>query len=212
MLRQIAESFRLFLDLFQDLPPLPRRTFLPGVVLLLAYPLLSVLLGTGEEGQAFVTAFLLAMAVRIGLRFEDVARPLMRPGRQLRTAVLLLAVALLPLALLAAADELRWCQRLPSFYFLLCGGLYLSDMLAGRTALARRFWPQPEMQGHLAAMTRFMVLFSLSFVLLNETMIRSLDPSHWLLFWAVLPVLSHTVLAALRETVLGLEDDRDTAV
>ena len=58
MLRHAIESLRLFLDLFRDVPPLPRKTFLPGAVLVVAYPLLSVLLGPGGGGQAFVTAFL----------------------------------------------------------------------------------------------------------------------------------------------------------
>ena len=64
MLRQTMESVRLFLELFREVPPMPRKTFLPGVVLIVAYPLLAVLLGPGEGGQAFVTAFLLALAVR----------------------------------------------------------------------------------------------------------------------------------------------------
>ncbi len=63
------------------------------------------------------------------------------------------------------------------------------------------------MKPYLPVMTRIMVLFNLGFLLLNETMIRMVDASHWLLFWAVLPVIAHVVLSALILTVINTEDD-----
>ncbi|MCB6178656.1 hypothetical protein LHP98_11005 [Rhodobacter sp. Har01] len=209
MLRHFIESLRLFLQLFQDLPPLPRWTFLPGIVLILAYPLMSVLFGTGSEGQAFVTAFLLALAVRIAVRFEDLVAQLRARFGRSETAMMALVAALTPLLLLATVDDSLWCQRLQSAYYIIFGAMFLSDMMAGRNDMAERFWPWPEMRRHLPTMTRVMVLFNLAFLLLNETLIHTVEPSHWLLFWVLLPVLSHAVLAALAETVLNLDDDRD---
>lgn len=211
MFRHLFESLRVFLSLFHDLPPLPRWTFLPGVVLVLAYPLMSVLLGPGEEGQAFVTAFLLALAVRISVRFEDLVKQLSVRFSRRETALMALVAALAPVLLLASVDDALWCQRLQSAYYIIFGAMFLSDMLAGRTDMAERYWPWPEMRGHLMTMTRVMVLFNLAFLVLNETMIRSVEASHWLLFWGLLPVLSHSVLSALAETVLSLDDDRDAA-
>jgi hypothetical protein len=209
MLRQAIESLRLFLFLFQDLPPMPKKTFLPGAVLILAYPLLSVLLGPGEEGQAFVTAFLMALAVRVSLRFESMARQLVAQFSRRETAALTLLVALGPLFLLATVDDPLWCQRSQSAYYIILGSMFVSDMLAGRTDMAARFWPWPEMRSHLPAMTRVMVIYNLAFLLLNETMIRAVDASHWLLYWAVVPVIAHVVLSALILTVINIDDDSD---
>lgn len=207
MLRQTLDSLRLFLDLFRDVPPMPRKTFLPGAVLIVAYPLLSVLLGPGEDGQAFVTAFLLALAVRIAVRFEGMVGKLLDQFSRRETMVMAVLVALGPLLLLATVDDPLWCQRSQSAYYIILGALFVSDMLANRHDMAARFWPWPEMTPHLPVMTRVMVLFNLGFLVLNETMIRMVYPSHWLLFWAVLPVVAHVVLSALILTVINSEDD-----
>jgi hypothetical protein len=210
MLRQTLESLRLFLDLFRDVPPMPKKTFLPGMVLILAYPLLSVLLGKGEDGQAFVTAFLLALAVRIAIRFEGIVAKLLEQFTRRESVVMAVLVAMGPLFLLASVDDPLWCQRSQSAYYIILGSMFVSDMLANRHDMAARFWPWPEMKPHLPAMTRIMVLFNLGFLLLNETMIRIVDPSHWLLFWAVLPVIAHIILSTLILTLINVEDD-DTA-
>lgn len=207
MLRQTLESLRLFLDLFRDVPPMPKKTFLPGLVLILAYPLLSVLLGSNEEGQAFVTAFLLALAVRIGVRFEGMVAKLLDQFTRRETVVMAVLVAMGPLFLLASIDDPLWCQRSQSAYYIVLGSMFVSDMLANRHDMAARFWPWPEMRDYLPVMTRVMVLFNLGFLVLNETMIRMVEPSHWLLFWAVLPVIGHVVLSALILTVINTEDD-----
>lgn len=207
MLRHMLDSLRLVPELLRDVPPMPRRIFLPGTVLVLAYPLLSVLLGPGEGGQAFVTAFLLALAVRIAVRFEGMATKLLDQFSRRETALIALLVGMGPLFLLASVDDPLWCQRGQSLWHVILGAMFVSDMLAGRPDMAARFWPWPEMAPQLPAMTRIMVLFNLAFLALNETMIRSLDPSHWLLFWAVLPVLSHVALAALILTLIRAGDD-----
>jgi hypothetical protein len=50
------------------------------------------------------------------------------------------------------------------------------------------------------------VVYNFSFLLLNETVIQSVDATYWLLFWAVLPVLGQMVLRALVLTVINLDD------
>lgn len=207
MFRFTMESLRLFLDLFRDVPPMPKKTFLPGMVLIVAYPLLTVLLGPGEDGQAFVTSFLLAMAVRIGVRFEGIVVKLLEQFTRRESVVLAVIVAMGPLFLLASVDDPLWCQRSQSAYYIILGSMFVSDMLANRHDMAARFWPWPEMKQHLPAMTRIMVLFNLGFLVLNETMIRVFDPSHWLLFWAVLPVIAHIILSTLILTLINVQDD-----
>jgi hypothetical protein len=206
MLRQTFESIRLFLDLFRDVPPMPRKIFLPGVVLIVAYPLTSVLLGAGEDGQAFVTAFLLALAVRIAVRFEGMVGKLLEQFSPRKTVVIAILVAMGPLFLLASVDDPLWCQRSQSAYYIILGSMFVSDMLANRNDMAARFWPSPEMAPYLPSMTRIMVLYNLGFLLLNETMMRAVNPSHWLLFWAVLPVVAHLVLSAVILTLIHTDD------
>lgn len=207
MLRQAFDSLRLFFGLFQDIPPLPRNALLPAAVLLIAYPALSVLLGPGESGQAFVTAFLLALALRVALRFETLLRQLLGQFSHRETAAMALLVTLSPLVLLASVDDPLWCQRSLSAYYIVVGSMFVSDMLAGRDDMARRFWPWPQMEAHLPAMTRAMVLYNLGFLILNETMIRAVDPSHWLVYWALLPALAHLVLSAVILAIAQMDDD-----
>lgn len=210
MFRQAIDSLRMFLVFFQDIPPLPRNALLPAAVLAVAYPALSVLLGPGEAGQAFVTAFLLALALRVALRFESVLRQLLGQFSRRETAAMALLVTLTPLILLASVDDPLWCQRSLSAYYIVVGSMFVSDMLAGRDDMARRFWPWKQMEAHLPAMTRAMVLYNLGFLILNETMIRTLAPTQWLVYWALVPALAHLVLSAVILTIVHF-DPRDDA-
>jgi hypothetical protein len=38
-------------------------------------------------------------------------------------------------------------------------------------------------------------------------MIKAVDPSHWLLYWAVLPIIGQLVLRAMVLTVVNLDDN-----
>jgi hypothetical protein len=206
MHRTPFDLVRLFLSLFQDLPPLSRALYLPGAVLLIGYPVLSVLLGPDNGGQAFATAFLAALAVRIAMGFEGMVRRMMTRYSTLQSVLFALLFAGLPLAILALVDDPLWCQRMQSMFYVVIGGVFLQDVLHGRTATAASFWPDDEMKDHLGNLTRMMVIYNFGFLLLNETMIRVVDPSYWLLFWAVLPIIGHTVLRAMVLTVINLDD------
>jgi hypothetical protein len=206
MHRQPFDLFRLFLSLFQDLPPLSRSLYVPGAVLLLGYPLLSVVLGPNHGGQAFVTAFLAAFAVRLAMGFEGMVRRMLTRYSVWRSAALAIAFAAVPLLVLALVDDPLWCQRMQSVLYVVIGGVFLADVVKGRTATAASFWPDAEMQSHLPNLTRMMVIYNFGFLLLNETLIVAVEPSHWLLFWALLPIIGHTVLRAMVLTVINLDD------
>ncbi len=205
MHRTPFDLVRIFLSLFQDLPPLSRALYLPGAVLLIGYPVLSVLLGSDNGGQAFATAFLAALAVRIGMGFEGMVRRMLTRYSAGQAVVFALLLAGLPLAVLALADDPLWCQRMQSLFYVVIAGVFLQDVLHGRTSTAASFWPDAEMREHLPNLTRMMVIYNFGFLLLNETMIRVVEPSHWLLFWAVLPIIGHTVLRAMVLTVINLD-------
>ncbi len=211
MHRTPFDLVRLFLSLFQDLPPMSRSMYLPGAVLLIGYPVMSVILGPEYSGQAFATAFLAALAVRIGMGFEGMVRRLLTRYSVGHTAAFALAFAGLPLLVLAMVDDPLWCQRMQSLFYVVIGGIFLQDVLNGRTSTAASFWPDADMADHLPNLTRMMVVYNFAFLLLNETMIRVVEPSHWLLFWAVLPIIGHMVLRAMVLTVINLDDNGHAA-
>jgi hypothetical protein len=211
MHRTPLDLVRLFLSLFQDLPPLSRAMYLPGAVLLVGYPLLSVMLGPDHHGQAFATAFLAALAIRIGLGFEGMVRRMLTRYSAVQAATFAVLFASLPLFILAVADDPLWCQRMQSLFYVVIGGIFLQDVLKGRTDTAASFWPDPEMRDHLSNLTRMMVIYNFGFLLLNETLIKAMDASYWLLFWAVLPVIGQMVLRAMVLTVINLDDDAHKA-
>jgi hypothetical protein len=207
MYRQPFDLVRLFLSLFQDLPPLSRAIYVPGAVLLVGYPALSVVLGPENGGQAFVTAFLAALAVRIALGFEGMVRRMLTRYTVAQTVTFAILFAGLPLMILTMADDPIWCQRMQSAFYVVIGAVFLRDVLKGRNDTAASFWPDGEMRQHLPNLTRMMVIYNFAFLLLNETLIQTMNVSHWLLFWAVLPVIGHMVLRALVLTVINLDDD-----
>lgn len=208
MHRSPFDLVRLFLSLFQDLPPLSRSLYLPGAVLLVGYPVLSVLLGADHGGEAFATAFLVALAVRVGMGFEGMVRRMLTRYSVRRATVFAVLFAGLPLLVVALVDDPLWCQRMQSFFYVVIGGIFLQDVLNGRVSTAASFWPSDEMRDHLPNLTRMMVVYNFTFLMLNETMIRVVDPSFWLLFWAVLPIIGHTVLRAMVLTVINLDEGR----
>ena len=207
MHRTPFDLVRLFLSLFQDLPPLSRALYLPGAVLLIGYPVLSVLLGSENGSQAFATAFLLALAVRIGMGFEGMVRRMLTRYTVAQATIFALLFAGVPLLVIAMVDDPLWCQRMQSMFYVVIAGVFLQDVLHGRTSTAASFWPDAEMREHLPNLTKMMVVYNFGFLLLNETMIRVVEPSHWLLFWAVLPIIGHTVLRAMVLTVINLDDN-----
>ncbi len=211
MYRQPFDFIRLFLSLFQDLPPVSRTLYVPGAVVLIGYPVLAILLGPNHHGEAFSTAFIMALAIRVAIGFEGTARRMLTRYSPMQTALLAFGFALLPLCVIAYADSALWCQRMQSAFYVLIGGIFLADVLKGRNDTSASFWPDAEMRGYLPNLSRMMVVYNFSFLLLNETMIQAVDPSHWLVFWAVLPILGHMVLRALVLTVINIDDDVHTA-
>lgn len=207
MHRAPFDLIRLFASLFQDMPPLSRTLYVPGAILLVGYPLLTVLLGADHQGEAFVTAFLAALAFRIAIGFEGMVRRMLTCYSVAQTVIFALGFAVVPLLVLSVTKDPLWCQRMQSVFYLMIGAIFLSDVLKGRDLTAASFWPDAEMQPHLSNLSRMMVVYNFSFLVLNETMIQTVSASNWLLFWSVLPVMGHTVLRAMVLTVINMEDD-----
>lgn len=199
MLTDISLLMYSFVRLFRRTPPIPFEILVPGGFILIAWPLLRI--GLDDARAAFMVAFVAAMALRLAMRADGNIRST-RLHLSARTTVILTLVfgpGMLGLAIWVGDPML--CQRFLSLYFLVIAALYVIDAVDGRNTLVRHFWPDPQMRAGDATMTRVMAVYNLAMVLLNETVVQSTSQTTWLLYFGLLPLLSHVVMAALVRTV-----------
>lgn len=199
MLTDLSMTFYGFVRLFRRTPPVPFAILLPGLLIIIGWPLLRV--GLDDARAAFMVAFIAAMALRLALKAEvgitDVSKHMSARG----TVILTLAAGPGVLGFMIWAADPVLCQRFLSLYFLLIAALYVIDVVDGRHSLVRHFWPDPEMRAGDATMTRVMAVFNLAMVLMNETVVQEASQTTWLLYFGLLPLFSHVVMAALVRTV-----------
>ncbi len=192
-------TMKRFVGLFRQGTTLPWTILLPLLVVALAWPLLDVWLQ--DESATFMAAFVLAMGLRLALRSDGTIRK-MRSQISIRsTAILALLFGPGVLAILIWIGEPIWCQRFLSVYFLVMAGLYLLDVIDGRHSMVQYFLPADRNRGADAMMTRVMAIYQMALLLLNETMIAQSSLTVWLVYFGLLPMLSHRVLLALVRTV-----------
>ena len=198
-MNDIFLTMKRFFGLFRHGTALPVTILLPLLVVALAWPLLRVWLN--DEQAMFMAAFVLAMALRLALRSDGTIRRMRSQISNRGTAVLALIFGPGVLALLIWVGEPLWCQRFLSVYFLVMAGLYLLDVIDGRHAMVQYFLPGARDRGTDALMTRVMAIYQMALLLLNETMIANASLTVWLVYFGLLPMLSHRVLNALVRTV-----------
>ena len=192
-------TMKRFVGLFRQGTTLPWTILLPLLVVALAWPLLDVWLQ--DESATFMAAFVLAMGLRLALRSDGTIRK-MRSQISIRsTAILALLFGPGVLAIQIWIGEPIWCQRFLSVYFLVMAGLYLLDVIDGRHSMVQYFLPADRNRGADALMTRVMAIYQMALLLLNETMIAQSSLTVWLVYFGLLPMLSHRVLLALVRTV-----------
>lgn len=199
MLTDLSNSLYNFIGIFRRSAPLPLDILLPGVLILIGWPLLQV--GFGDQRASFMVAFVAAMALRFALRAEADIRSARRFLSPRATVITVLLIGPGLLAALIAFSDPSVCQRFLSLYFLLIAALYTLDVITGRAALVRFHWPDPAMRPADATMARAMAIYHLSMVLLNETLIQQASMTTWLLYFGLLPLLSHVAMGALVRTV-----------
>ncbi len=199
MFDDIFLTARRFVGLFRQGTSLPVTIVLPLLVVALAWPVLQVWLQ--DESAAFMAAFVLAMGLRLALRSDGTIRKMRGHISDRSTIVLALLFGPGVLALLIWIGEPIWCQRVLSVYFLVMAGLYLLDVIDGRHAMVQYFLPAKRNRGAEALLTRAMAIFQMALLLLNETMIANASLTVWLVYFGLLPMLSHRVLNALVRTV-----------
>lgn len=192
-------TLKRFVGLFRQGTTLPWTILLPLLVVALAWPLLRVWLN--DESAAFMAAFVLAMGLRLVLRSDGTIRKLRSQVSNRSTVILALLFGPGVLALLIWIGQPIWCQRFLSVYFLVMAGLYLLDVIDGRHAMVKYFLPIDRNRGADGLLTRVMAIYQMALLLFNETMIANAPLTVWLVYFGLLPVLSHRVLLALVRTV-----------
>ena len=199
MFEDIFSTLKRFVGLFRQGTTLPWTILLPLFVVALSWPLLQVWLN--NERSAFMAAFVLAMALRLALRSDGTIRKMRSQISTRSTVILALLFGPGTLGFLIWVGEPVWCQRFLSVYFLVMAGLYLLDAIDGRHAMVQDVLPPERNHGADALMTRVMAIYQMSLLLLNETMIANASLTVWLVYFGLLPMLSHRILLALVRTV-----------
>lgn len=195
MLDQIGRATDKIIDRFRDLPPVAPEILLPGALLCILWPMLRVVYD--GEIEAFMTAFLLTVALRVAMKAEWVivtARQRLSPRM---TAALVLALGPGLLALLVHQGDPVWCQRFLTGYFIVMAALFILDMADGRGHMSRRRWPEVDRPCLQGMMGQGMVIVYLGLALANELMMRNAGLGEWLLFFGYLPLIMHLVVQSL---------------
>lgn len=200
---RIWYALRLFAALFEKMPMIGARTMLPSAVLLLAYLVLGAM-WPDQPDLAFVVAFVLCQMVRFSLRWRgQFAREARRTdagaGRKQ-----LIGAFLIPAAVLFASHNPVLCQHVPSVISLGFVILFALDAFDRSHSTARAYWPGRTYAPYARELTQAMLVLHLTYILLNETMIKAVSLDGWLVFYALLPVLHHVLLTALFRTVFWL--------
>ncbi len=195
----IFQTLKRFVGLFRQGTTLPWTILLPLLVVALSWPLLEVWLA--DERATFMAAFVLAMGLRLALRSDGTIRKMQTQISNRATAILALIFGPGVLAVLIWVGEPIWCQRFLSLYFLIMAALYLLDVIDGRHTMVQYFLPKDRNRGADALMTRVMAIYQMALLLLNEPMIANTSLTVWLVYFGLLPMLSHRILLALVRTV-----------
>lgn len=199
MIETIADEFMNFVGVLRRSAAFPVEVMLPGVVILLAWPLLRVWLD--DQGQAFMVAFVLGMGLRLALKSETLIRRTRAHFTGAATVPLILICGPGLLSLLVFAAEPIYCQRFLSIYFLMASALYVLDVIDGNYAMVRARYPEVWMRRTDGTLTRALAVYNLAMVLANETLIASASQSTWLLYFGLLPLFSTTIRRAVVRSV-----------
>jgi hypothetical protein len=199
MFDDIISTLKRFAGLFREGTALPRTILLPLIVLILVWPLLRI--AFDDERGAFMAAFVLAMGLRLVLQSDGTIRTTRSVMSQRATVILALVFGPGILAALIWIGQPIWCQRFLSVYFLIMAALYVLDVIAGKHMMVRYFLPSDRNHGADPMMTRVMAIYQMALLLLNETLIAQTSLTVWLVYFGLLPMVSHRVLIALVKTV-----------
>ena len=198
-LDRIVESLADFVSFVRRHLTADPLLILPAVLMLISWPMFQILFD--NRAEAFMCAFVLAMAARLALRFDILVLRLGRAASPRAVATLMLVAGPGVLAALIWLGEPVWCQRFLSVYFLTMAALHGLDVVDGAHRMIKASWPGLILPRATRIMSQTLVIYYLSMVLVNETLIAQVDQTVWLLYFGLLPFISRMVLGSLHETV-----------
>jgi hypothetical protein len=201
---RIWTALRLFAALFQNIPMIEARAMLPSAVLLIVYPLLMALWPDAGAATCFTTAFVLCQIARFSLRWRDQFAREARRDDPRAERKRLVGAFLIPAAVLFAAQNPVLCQHVPSLISIGFVLLFAVDALDSSYSTARAYWPGKTFEPYARELTQAMLVLHLTYILLNETMIKSASLEGWMVFYAFLPIVHHILLTAMFRTVFWL--------
>ena len=198
-LDRVVESLADFVSFVRRHLTADPLLILPAVLMLISWPMFQILFD--NRAEAFMCAFVLAMAARLALRFDILVLRLGRAASPRAVATLMLVAGPGVLAALIWLGEPVWCQRFLSVYFLTMAALHGLDVVDGAHRMIKASWPGLILPRATRIMSQTLVIYYLSMVLVNETLIAQVDQTVWLLYFGLLPFISRMVLGSLHETV-----------
>lgn len=204
---RIWVSLQVFAALFMKIPMIQARSMLPSAVLLIAYPLL-VAAWPDQPELAFTTAFVLCQAARFSLRWRD---QVARESRRIDAGAArkrLVGVFLIPGAVLIAAQYPALCQHVPSFISAGFVLLFAVDALDSSYSTTRAYWPDKIYAPYARELTQAMLVLHLTYILMNETVLKAASLEGWMVYYAFLPIVHHVFLTAAFRTVFFLTPEQ----
>ena len=199
MFDDLLDTLTAFVQSFRRTTPFPVEILVPGLLIILSWPLLRIWLD--EPQSAFMVAFVLGIGLRLAMKSRVMIARTRAHFSGPATVLLILICGPGALALLIYTADPARCQQFLSLYFLFAAALYIIDVIDGKYAIVRARWPQPEMRGCEAVLTRVMAVFHLSLVLANETLVHNASQTTWLLYFGLLPLFTNIIRTALVRTV-----------
>ncbi|WP_158623212.1 hypothetical protein [Pseudorhodobacter sp. E13] len=200
---RILLTLRIFVALFENIPMIEARSMLPSAVLLIAFPVFNAFWPDTPE-FAFVMAFILCQIARFALRWRDqFAREQRRDG-PMAGRKRIVGALLIPGAVLVAAQHPLLCQHVPSLISAGFVFLFAVDALDGSHSTTRAYWPGKTFAPYAKELTQAMLVLHLTYILLNETMIKAVSLEGWMVYYAFLPIVHHVILTAVFRAVFWL--------
>lgn len=208
MWHRVMISVRLFAMLFEKIPMIEAQVLLPSVILLIAFPVLTTALPETPD-RAFVAAFVVMIAVRVGLRWGKAAREIAVHFGRFGAHVILLGLVSGVGLILIWLEHPSWCQHL---YSLICAGyaaLLTIDLLDKSHFVVSKMWPDPVLSPFHRAISAALLVLQLALILLNETIIRVAPLWGWVVFFALQPMLFHVLMHATLRTAIWFTPSDD---
>jgi hypothetical protein len=196
---EFGKTILNFLRLFRRGPPLPRGLVFMPLVVAMVWPLAQI--ASGDPRASFMLTFVIAMALRFALGADRIIRKLSTRVAPRTAAIIVLMTGPGAMALLIWSGEPIWCQRFLSLYFGAMTLVYLTDVLSGEPGALSFQFSRSWLKGPGLMLARLMVVYYLTMLLLNETLIATAGLGAWLVFFAFLPHISQRLSLALIRTV-----------